>query len=79
MMVRLLAVSTSAASPNQDFHGEEDKDWRNAMKCKIEQDIILGWKGSTADQWAASQAYVVGATTPVTVRVALWQTDNARE
>ena len=40
------------------------------MKGKMEQDRIPGWKGSTAAQWAAIQAYAL-ATPPVTVRVAL--------
>jgi len=47
------------------------------MKCKIEHDRIPGWKGSTAAQWAAIQAYDL-ATQPVTVRAALWQTDTAQ-
>jgi len=46
------------------------------MKCKMEQDWILGWKGSTAAQWAAIQAYAL-AIPSVTVRAALWQTDTA--
>jgi len=46
------------------------------MKRKMEQDRIPGWKGSTAAQWAAIQAYTL-ATLPVTVRAALWQTDTA--
>jgi len=47
------------------------------MEPKIEQDRIPGWKGSTATQWAAIQAYAL-ATLPITVRVAPWQTDTAR-
>jgi len=43
----------------------------------MEQDTIPGWKGSRAAQWAVIQAYAF-ATPPVTVRVALWQTDTAR-
>jgi len=51
--------------------------WRNAMKGKMEQDRILGWRGSTAAQWAAMEVYALG-TPPVRVRAALWQTDTAR-
>ena len=40
------------------------------MKRKMEQDRILGWKGSPAVQWAAFQAYAL-PTPPVTVRAAL--------
>jgi len=43
----------------------------------MEQDRIPGWKGSTATQWAAIQAYAL-APPPVTVRAVLWQTDTAR-
>jgi len=43
----------------------------------MEQDSILGWKGSTATQWAAIQAYAI-PTPPVPVRTALWQTDTAQ-
>jgi len=45
------------------------------MKCKIEQDRIPGWKGSTAALWAAIQGYAL-ATPPVTVRAVLWQRDT---
>jgi len=47
------------------------------MKREMEQDRIRGWKGSTAAQWAAIQAYAL-ATPPVTVRAALWETDTAQ-
>jgi len=47
------------------------------MKRKMEQDWIPGWKGSMAAQWPAIQAYAL-ATPPLTLRVALWQTDTAR-
>jgi len=47
------------------------------MKCKMEQDRIPDWKGSTAAQWAAIRLYAL-ATPPVTVRAALWQRDTAR-
>jgi len=62
--------------PELRTHGEEYKDWWNAMKSKMDQDRILGWTGSTAAQWAAIQVYAL-ATLPVTVRAALWQTDSA--
>jgi len=47
------------------------------MKRKMGQDKIPGWKGSTAPQRAAIQAYVL-ATPPFTGRAALWQTDTAQ-
>lgn len=43
----------------------------------MDPDRILGWKGSTATQWVAIQAYAL-ATPPVTARVALWQRDTPR-
>ncbi|PUU73042.1 hypothetical protein B9Z19DRAFT_1069291 [Tuber borchii] len=43
----------------------------------MEQDRIPGWKGSTAAQWAAIQAYAI-ATSSVTDRVALWQANSSR-
>ena len=47
------------------------------MKRKMEQDRILGWKRSTAAQWAAIQAH--GLTIPpVPNRAALWQTNSNR-
>ena len=36
--------------PHPRTYGEEYKAWRNAMKRKMEQDRILGWKQSTAAQ-----------------------------
>jgi len=63
--------------PELRTYGKEYKDWLNAMKRKMEQDRIPGWKGSTAAQWAAIQAYML-ATPPITVRAALWQTDTPR-
>ena len=47
------------------------------MKCKMEQDRIPGWKGSTAAQWAVIQAYAL-ASLPGRVGAALWQTDTAQ-
>jgi len=46
------------------------------MKRQMAPNRIHGWKGSTASEWAAIQAYAL-ATAPVTVRAALWQTDTA--
>jgi len=36
--------------PEPRTDGEEYKDWRNAIKHKMEEDRIPGWKGSTAGQ-----------------------------
>jgi len=63
--------------PELRTYGEEYKDWRNAMKRKMEQDRIPGWKVSTAAQWGAIPAYPL-AIPPVTFRAALWRTDTAR-
>jgi len=63
--------------PELRTYGEEYQDRWNAIKCKMEQDKIPGWKGGTAAQSAAIQAYAL-ATPPVEVRAALWQTDRAR-
>jgi len=62
--------------PDPRTYGKEYKDLRNAMKRKMEQDRIPGWKGRPAAQWAAIQAYAL-VTPPITVRAALWQTDIA--
>jgi len=77
MMVRLLGVSTFAASLHREFYGEEYEDWWNTMKRKMRQDRFPGWKGNTAAQWAAIHAYPL-ATPPVPVRAALWLTETAR-
>jgi len=39
--------------PHPELYGWDYKAWRNAMKSKMEQDRILGWKRSTAAQWVA--------------------------
>jgi len=53
--------------PEPRIYGEKYKEWRNAMKCKMEQDRISGWKGSTVPQWAVIQAYAL-ATLPNTLQ-----------
>ena len=50
---------------------------RNAMKRKMEQDRIPGWKQSTATQWAAIQGYAI-TLQPVSRRSGLWQANNLR-
>ena len=45
------------------------------MKCKMEQDRFLGWKQSTAAQWAAIQPYAI-TIQPVSRRSGLWQANN---
>ena len=62
--------------PKPRTYGEEYKDWWNTMKRRMVPDRIPGWKGSTAAQWAAIQAYAL-ATPPVIVRAVLWRTDTA--
>ncbi|PUU73936.1 hypothetical protein B9Z19DRAFT_1068587 [Tuber borchii] len=63
--------------PDMRTYREEYKDWGNAIKCKIEQDRILGWKENTAAQWVGIQAY--GITNPsVTDRAGLSQADIGR-
>ena len=47
------------------------------MKHKIEQERILGFVGSTADQWAAIQAHAL-TIPPVPDRAPLWQTNTGR-
>ena len=42
--------------PHPQTYSSEYKAWRNAMKHKMGQDRIPGWKQSTAAQWAAIQA-----------------------
>jgi len=42
--------------PELRTYSVEYKDWRNAMKGKMEQDRVPGWKGNTATQWAVIQA-----------------------
>jgi len=41
--------------PHPRTYSPEYKAWRNAMKRKMKQGRITGWKQSTAGQWAAIQ------------------------
>ena len=45
--------------PHPLTYSSEYKAWRNAIKRKMEQDRIPGWKQSTAGQWAAIQAHAI--------------------
>ena len=63
--------------PHPRTYGQQYKAWRNAMKCKIEQDRIPRWKQSTPAQWAAIQAYAISLQ-PVSQRSGLWQANNFR-
>ena len=47
------------------------------MKRKMEQERILGFVGSTADQWAGIQAHALSIP-PVPYRAPLWQTNTRR-
>jgi len=64
--------------PHPRTYGQEYKAWRNAMKRKMEQDGIPGWKESTAAQLGAIQAYAI-TLQPVTLRSGLWQANNLRD
>jgi len=61
--------------PYPPTYSPEYKAWRNAMKRKMEQDRIPGWKQSTAAQWAAIQAHAL-TLRRVSQRSGLWQADN---
>ncbi|RPB00157.1 hypothetical protein L873DRAFT_1805595 [Choiromyces venosus 120613-1] len=61
--------------PAPRTYGDEYRIWRNAMKCKMEQDRIPGWKQSTAAQWVAIQAHAL-TLPPITVRAGLWQSNT---
>jgi len=63
--------------PHPRTYSPEYKAWRNAMKRKMEQDRIPGWKQSTAGQWAAIQAHAL-TLRPVSQRSGLWQANNPR-
>jgi len=63
--------------PHPRTYGQECKAWGNAMKRKMEQDRIPGWKQSTAAQWAAIQVYAI-TLQPVSRRSGLWQANNLR-
>ena len=63
--------------PNPKTRSPEYNTFRKAMKCKMEQERIPGFVGSTADQWAAIQAHAL-TISPVPHRVPLWQTNTRR-
>ena len=63
--------------PHPQTYGQEYKAWRNAMKRKLEQDRIPGWKQSTAAQWVAIQAYAM-TLQPISRKLELWQANNLR-
>jgi len=63
--------------PHPRSYCPEYEAWRNAMKRKMEQDRITGWKQSTAGQWAAIQAHAL-TLQPVSQRSGLWQANNPR-
>jgi len=64
--------------PHPRSYSPEYKAWRNAMKPKMEQDRIPGWKQSTAGQWAASQAHAL-TLRPDSQRSGLWQATSAKK
>jgi len=61
--------------PHPRTYSPEYKAWQNAMKRKMEQDRIPGWKQSTAGQWAAIQALAF-TLQPVSQSSVLWQANN---
>ena len=63
--------------PQPLTYGQEYNAWRNAMKRKMEQDRIPGWKQSTAAQWATIQAYAI-TLQPAGWRSGLWQANILR-
>jgi len=63
--------------PHPRTYSPEYKARRNAMKRKMEQDRIPGWKRSTAGQWAAIQAHAL-TLRPVRQRSGLWQANYPR-
>jgi len=63
--------------PHPRTYSPQYKAWRNAMKHKMEQDRIPGWKQSTAGQWAAIQTHAL-TLQPVSQRSGLWQANNPR-
>jgi len=63
--------------PHPLTYSPEYTAWRNAMKRKMEQDRIPGWKQSTAGQWAAIQTYAL-TLRPVSQRSGLCQANNPR-
>ena len=63
--------------PNRKTRSPEYNTFRKAMKRKMKQERISGFVGSTADQWAAIQAYAL-TLPPVPHRAPLWQTNTRR-
>ena len=63
--------------PNPSTRSPEYNTFRKAMKRKMEQERILGFVGSTADQWAAIQAHAL-TIPPVPHRAPLWPTNTRR-
>ena len=63
--------------PHPRTYSPEYRAWRNAMKRKMEQDKIPGWRQSTAAQWAAIQAYSL-TLPPISNRAGLWETNTPR-
>jgi len=63
--------------PHPQTYLPEYKAWPNAMKRKMKQDRIPGWKQSTAAQWVAIQAHAL-TLWPVSQKSGLWQADNPR-
>jgi len=63
--------------PHPRTYSLQYKAWPNAIKRKMEQDRIPGWKQSTAAQWATIQAHFL-TLRPVSQRSGLWQADNPR-
>ena len=62
---------------HQRTYSPEYKAWWNAMKRKMEQDRIPGWRQSTAAQWAAIQGHALTLRL-VSQRSGLGQADNRR-
>jgi len=63
--------------PNPSTRAPEYNTFRKAMKRKMEQERMPGFVGSTANQWAAIQAYAL-TIPPVPDRAPLWQTNTRR-
>ena len=63
--------------PNPKNRSSEYNTFRKAMKRKMEQERIPGFVVSTANQWAAIQAYAL-TIPPVAHRAPRWQTKTRR-
>jgi len=72
--LRGVPAPNTNSFPYPRTYSSEYKAWRNAMKCKIEQEWIPGWKQSTATQWAAIQAHAL-TLRPVRQRLGLCEAD----